>query len=132
LSGLPRPVSAGGTIEELAYRMHERPGSRNWNLPGVVYGLWWVGESAAGRNSRAACAAAGILADISLVAGSEREWVLPRVPTWVANLLKGCSPLEASIKRCTANLLASACAEMEAAWCVSAVNSGGLFGEPGL
>ena len=91
--------------------MDEKPGSRNQNLQGVEDALGWVWESAAGLNSRLASPAAGISTDTSLVAGSEGEWVLPSVPTWVANVLTGCSPPEASIKRCSADHLASACSE---------------------
>ena len=132
LSGLPTPVSAGGTTVDLAKRMDEEPGSRNRNLPGVEYALGSVGESAAGLNSRPASPAAGISADTSLVAGSEGGWILPGVPTWVANVLTGCSPPEASIKRCSAELLASTCSEGDDAWPGLGVNGGGLFGGPGL
>jgi len=85
-----------------------------------------------GPNSRPASRAAGKSADTSLVAGSEGEWILPGVPTWVANVLTGCSPPEASIKRCAADLLASACSEGDNAWPRLRVNGGGLFGAPGL
>jgi len=111
LSGLPTPVSAGSTTVDLANRMDEKPGSRNRNLPDVEDALGWVWESAAGLNSRPASPAAGISADTSLVAESEREWVLPGLPTWVANVWTGCSPPEASIKRFSADHLASACSE---------------------
>jgi len=84
------PVSAGGTTVDLANKMDEKPGSRNRNLQGVEYGLGSVGESAAGLNSRPASPAAGIYADTSLVARSEGEWIMPGVPTWVANVLTGC------------------------------------------
>ena len=100
MGGLPTPVSAGGTTVDLANRMDEKPGSRNRNLPGVEYALGSVEESAARFNSRPASPAAVISADTSLVAGSEGAWTLPGVPTWVANMLTGCSPHEASIKRC--------------------------------
>jgi len=73
LGGLPTPVSAGGTTVDLANRMDEKHGSRNRNLPGGVYALGWVGESAAGLNSHPSSPAAGIFANISLVAGSEGE-----------------------------------------------------------
>ena len=132
MSGLPTPVSAGGTTVDLANRMDETPGSHNWNLPGVVYALGSVEESAAGLNSCLASPAAGISGDTSLVAGWEGEWFLPGVPTWVANVLTGCSPTEPSIKRCSADLLASACSEGDNAWPGWGVNGGGLFGGPGL
>jgi len=75
------PVSAGGTTVDLANTMDEKPGSHNQNLPSVEYALGSVGESAAGLNYCPASPAAGISADISLVAGSEGEWILPGVPT---------------------------------------------------
>jgi len=94
---------------DLANIMDEKPGSCNLNLPGVVYALGSFGEVAAGLNSRLASPAGGISADTSLLARAEGEWMLPGVPTWVTNLLTGCSYPEASIKRCSADLLASAC-----------------------
>jgi len=112
--------------------MDEKPRSRNRNLPGVEYTLGSVGESAAGLNSRPASPAAGIFADTSLVAGLEGEWILPGIPTWVANVLTGCSPPEASIKTYLADLLASECSEGDDAWPGLVVNGGGLFGGPGL
>jgi len=112
--------------------MDEKRGSRNWNLPGVEYALGLVRESVAWLNSRPASPAARISAEISLVAGSEGEWILPGVPTWVANVLTGCSPPEASLKRCSADLLASACPEGDDAWPGLGVNGGGLFGGSGL
>jgi len=96
---------------DLANRMDEKPGSRNRNLPGVEHACESVGESAAGLNSRPASTAAGISTDTSLGARSEGEWILPGVPTWVTNVLTGCSPPEASIKRCWADLLVSAYSE---------------------
>ena len=80
-----------------------------------MYALGSVWELAAGINCRPACSAAGICADTSLVAGSEAEWILWGVPTWVANVLTGYSPPKASIKRCLADLLASTCSEGDAA-----------------
>jgi len=77
--------------------MDEKHGSRNWNWPGVVYALGSVGESAAGLNSRPSSPAAGIFADTSLEAGSEVEWIQPGIATWVAHVLTGCAPPEASI-----------------------------------
>jgi len=91
--------------------MDEKPESRNRNLPGVESALGSFGASAAGLNSRSASPAAGISVDTSLIVGSEGEWILAGVPTWIANVLTGCSPPEASIKRCSADLLASACSE---------------------
>jgi len=126
------PVSPGGTTVDLANRMDEKPGSRKWNLPGVEYALRSVGESASGVNSRPASPAAGISAHTSLIAGSEGEWIQTGVQMWVANVLTGCSPPEASIKRCSADLLASACSEGDDAWPGLGVNGGGLFGGPGL
>jgi len=112
--------------------MDEKPGSSDRILPGVEYTLGSVGESAAGVNFRPASAATGISVGTSLEAGSEGEWMLPGVPTWVANVLTGCSPPEASIKRCSADLLASACSEGDVAWPGLEVNGGGLFGRPGV
>ena len=60
MSGLPTPVSAGGTMVDLANRMDDKTGSRNRNLPGVVDALGSVGKSAAGLNSRLASPHAGI------------------------------------------------------------------------
>ena len=91
--------------------MDEKPGRRNRNLVGVAYALGSVGELAAGLNSGPASLAAAISADTSLVAGLEVELILPGVPTWVPNVLTGCSPCQASIKRFLADLLASACSE---------------------
>jgi len=92
--------------------MDEKPGSRNWNLPGVEYALEAVGESAGGLNSHATSSPVGISAYTSPVCGSlEGEWLLPGVSTCVANVLTGYSAPEASIKRCAADLLASACSE---------------------
>ena len=46
-----------------------------------------------------------------------RELILPGVLTCVANVLTCCSPPEASIKRCSADVLASACSEgADTAW----------------
>jgi len=107
LSRLPTPVSAG-TAADLANRMDEKPGSRNQNLPGVEYACELVGESAGGLNSRPTSSAVGISAHTSPVRGLEGEWLLPGVSTFVANVLTGSSAPEASIKRCAADLLASA------------------------
>ena len=55
---------------------------------------------------------------------------------WRTNLGRQCfdrrSPPEASIKRCSADLLASACSEGDDAWPGLGVNGGGLFGGPCL
>jgi len=128
------PVSAGRTTVDLLNRMDEKPGRRNRNLPGVVYALGWLGESAAGLNSRPASPPAGLSADTLLVARSAGECILLGVPTWVVNMLTGCSPSEGSIKRCSADsdLLASACAEGDDAWPGLEVNGGGLCGRRGL
>ena len=92
--------------------MDEKPGSRNRNLPGVEYALEAVGESAGGLNSHPTSSAVGISAHTSLVCGcSEGEWLQRGVSTCVVNVLTSCSAPEASIKRCTADLLASACSE---------------------
>jgi len=117
---------------DIANRMDEKPGCCRWNLPDVVYALESVGESAAGLNSRPDSPAARISADTLLVVRFVAEWILPGVPTWVANVLTGCSPPEASIKRCSVDHLASACSEGDAAWPRLGVNSGGLFGGPRL
>jgi len=132
LSWLLTPISAGRTTVDLANRIDEKPGCSNRYLPGVEYALGTVGESGAGLNSHPASPPVGISADTSLVAGSEGEWILPGVPTWVANVLTGCSPPEASIKRCLADLLASACSEGDAAWPGLGVKGGGLLAGPGL
>jgi len=103
-------VSAG-TAADLANRMDEKPGSRDRNFPGVEYALDSVGESAVGLNSRPTSSTVGISAPISLVGGLEGEWLQPGVSTCLANVLTGCSAPEASIKRCSADLLASASSE---------------------
>jgi len=110
LSGLPTPISAG-TAAHLANRIDEKPGSRNWNLPGVEYALESVGESGGGLNSPPTSSAVGISAQTSLVRGAEGELLLPGVSTCVAHVLTGCSVPEASIKRFAADLLASASSE---------------------
>ena len=134
LSGLSTPVSPGGTTVDLANRRDEKPGSRNQNLPGasVDYARGSVGESAAGLNSHLTSRDAGVSVDTSLLARSEGEWILPGVPTWVANVLTGCSLPEASFNRCSADLLASACSEGDAAGPRLGVKGRGLFGTPGL
>jgi len=92
--------------------MDEKPGSCNWNLPGVEYVLKSVGESVSRLNSHRTSLAIGISANTSPVGGSlEAEWLLPDVSTCVANVLTGCSAPEASIKRFVADLLASSCSE---------------------
>ena len=101
------PVSTG-TAADLANRMYEKPGSRNRNLPSVEYALESVRESGGGLNSWPTSSAVGISTQISPVLGSEAEWLLPDISTCAANVLTGCSAPEASIKRCAADLLASA------------------------
>jgi len=111
MSGLPTPISAGAAAD-LANRMDEKPGSHNQNLPGVEYALESIGESAGGLNCCPTSSAVGISAHTSPVCGSsEGEWLLLSVSTCVANVLTGYSAPEASIKRCAAELLPSACLE---------------------
>ena len=80
----------------------------------VEYALESVGESAGGLNSRPTSSAVGISAHTSPVCGSSKgESLLLSVSTCVANVLTGYTAPEpeASIKRCAAELRASACPE---------------------
>lgn len=128
-SGLPTPVSAGGTNVDLANCMDAKPDSSNWKLPGVENALVSVRNSVARVNSRPASPAAGISTDISPLARWQGECSLLGIPTWVTNVLRGYWPPEACLKRCSAELLTSACSEgVEAARPRSGVNGGRLFG----
>lgn len=113
--------------------MDEKPDSRNWILPGVENALVSVRNSVAGVNSRPASPAAGISTDISPVARWQGECSLLGMPTWVTKVLRGYWLPEACLKRCSTELLTSACSEgVEAARPGSRVNGGRLFGRPGL
>jgi len=74
--------------------------------------------SAIRPNCSPSSSAVGISVHTSrLCRSSEGEWFLPGVSTYVDNVLRGCSVAEVSIKRCAADLLASAGSEAaDASW----------------
>jgi len=109
-SGLLRSVSADKAVGPAANIADTTPGSYNRNLPGVKYPLELAREVAARPNLRPASAAA-----ISTRALSpqrlEGQWLLLGVRTWVANVSAGYWAPEASIKRCSADVLSGSCSE---------------------
>jgi len=103
-------VSTAQGVEPAANTADERTGCCNSNLPGVKYPLELARELAAGSNFHQVSATA-ISTGPSLAQGLEGEWLLQGVPTWVADVLAGCWAPEASIERCSVELLSCSCSE---------------------
>ena len=109
-SGLLRSVSADKGVGPAANIADDRPGSCNGNSPGVKYPLELAQKLAAGPNLRPLSAAA-ISTSTSSVQRLEGEWFLLGVRTQVADMSAGGWASEASIKRCSADVLRCSCSQ---------------------
>jgi len=97
-------VSPNITLGPAANIADERPGSCNCNVLGLKYPLELARQLTAGPNFRRECPAV-ISARASSAQILEREWLLLGVPTWVTDVSPGWWAPEASINRCSPDIL---------------------------
>ena len=101
-SWLPSPISADSLVDPA--NTGEKPDSWNRNIPGIEYLLGLAGQSMA-KGDFLVDSSGRTSASISLMCRFVGEGLLPGIPTWVTDVSAGCWPPEASIKRCSGDVL---------------------------